>query len=417
MPKSGVWNIIRAITVAAIVLLPVSCCRHNDSDDSEPDMSIKLNIRQAGTKAVIDDPDSQERIKQLIEACYNAGGQNVGGFGVYGFKKILSDAPYRLFDNTRVRPDDDVKPATISASTPWIYRPLRFWDKTATYQFIAYWPHLDNSNTLAPELLATDPYVDFPTTVNSVDDEVLTIHNIPNWQYVNGTEKDLMTATAAGRYNPDFSTTGTVSLSFRHLLSQLIIKAYYVGTEYPVTGSGANKSGGVRINGISLSEYTPDGAQEEALLKAGQSKFQVLKDDGKTDFTQTLQTTSNTTVSLGQDIQLLSGANVYIRYKDEMQDDPNFVSTTVGRWLMVPHRWYKLNLTVDNYEVGTEDSYRVSKTVPVQLGQQVYDYVTQPGRTYVITLLFNTLEGGLQVESVVEQTWTEHNVPRELYNL
>ena len=173
----------------------------------------------------------------------------------------------------------------------------------------------------------------------------------------------------------------------------------------------------VRINGITLSEYEPADATETALLKTGQTKFQVMDYIGIVNFTQTLQSVSNTTVTMDDHAVLLENANAYINFKDEMQENPNFEPAKVGTWLIVPHRWYKLNLTVNDFKVGTEANSRVSKTVPVQLGQQVYDYVTQPGRTYVITLLFNTLEGGLQVESVVEQTWTEHNVPRELYNL
>ena len=395
---------IAAVMGVALMMLH-SCCKHNSSDDDMRVLPIVMNTVQAGTKAIIDDPDGEKRLKQMMDACYDGEHNNVGGFGVYGYKKAGSLAPQQLFNNTRVFPDGEYDTQNKS----WIYRPIRYWDRTASYQFIAYWPHLPGNQVQGA-------YATAPHTVATVDEEILTIHNIPNWQYANGTEMDLMTDVEVGRFETEFST-GKVNFRFRHLLSQLIIKAYYVGTEYPVTGTGDNISGGVRINGITLSEYTPADAQETALLKEGQTKFQVMDYAGSVDFTQTLQAVSNTTVALDESAVLLNNANAYINFKDEMQDNPNFEPATVGTWLIVPHRWYKLNLTVNDFKVGTEANSRVSKTVPVQLGQQVYDYVTQPGRTYVITLLFNTLEGGLQVESVVEQTWTEHNVPRELYNL
>jgi hypothetical protein len=402
-------NFCKTLGIAAIMgvslMMLHSCCKHNSSDDEIREMPIVMNTVQAGTKAIIDSPDSEERLKQMMNACYNSQGFNVGGFGVYGYKKAGTLDPAQIFNNTRVFPDAD-EPST--ELKPWVYRPLRYWDKTASYQFIAYWPHLSST-------AQAGAYVEAPHTVTTVDEEILTIHNIPNWQYANGSEMDLMTDVKVGRFDTDF-TTGKVNFRFRHLLSQLIIKAYYVGTEYPVTVTDGVKSGGVRVNGITLTEYDPADA-EKSLLKTGQTKFQVMDPNGKVDFTQTLQDVSFSTVGLGGSAVLLDNGNVYINYKNEMEENPNFVPATVGTWLMVPHRWYKLNLTVNDFMVGTETNSRISKTVPIQLGQLVYDYVTQPGRTYVITLLFNTLEGGLQVESVVEQTWTEHNVPRELYNL
>ena len=402
-------NFCKTLGIAAVMgvqlMMLHSCCKHNSSDDDMSVLPIVMNTVQAGTKAIIDNPDGEERLKQMMNACYDDQHNNVGGFGVYGYKKAGTLAPQLLFNNTRVFPDDE----SNAELKPWIYRPIRYWDRTASYQFIAYWPHLPGNQVNAP-------YVEAPHTVTTVDKEYLLIHNIPNWQYADGTEIDLMTDVEVGRFETEFYT-GKVNFRFRHLLSQLIIKAYYVGTEYPVTETAGVKSGGVRINGITLSEYEPADATETALLKTGQTKFQVMDYIGIVNFTQTLQSVSNTTVTMDDDAVLLENANAYINFKDEMQENPNFEPAKVGTWLIVPHRWYKLNLTVNDFKVGTEANSRVSKTVPVQLGQQVYDYVTQPGRTYVITLLFNTLEGGLQVESVVEQTWTEHNVPRELYNL
>ena len=159
-----------------------SCCKHNSSDDDMRVLPIVMNTVQAGTKAIIDNPDGEERLKQMMNACYDDQHNNVGGFGVYGYKKAGTLAPQLLFNNTRVFPDDE----SSAELKPWIYRPIRYWDRTASYQFIAYWPHLPGNQVDAP-------YVEAPHTVTTVDKEYLLIHNIPNWQYVDGTEIDLMT--------------------------------------------------------------------------------------------------------------------------------------------------------------------------------------------------------------------------------
>ena len=64
-----------------------SCCKHNSSDDDMRVLPIVMNTVQAGTKAIIDNPDGEERLKQMMNACYDDQHNNVGGFGVYGYKK------------------------------------------------------------------------------------------------------------------------------------------------------------------------------------------------------------------------------------------------------------------------------------------------------------------------------------------
>ena len=55
------------------------------------------------------------------------------GFAVYGTKKAYSTSEQSLFTNTHVQWD--------ATNTAWYYSPLRYWDRTATYNFSAIAPY------------------------------------------------------------------------------------------------------------------------------------------------------------------------------------------------------------------------------------------------------------------------------------
>lgn len=406
-----IW-IVPAICLMVVALLD-SCCKHHSSDDDTP---IVMNVSQTGTKAMIDNPDNQVRIKQMMRDSYDANGLRTGGFGVHGFKTVNQTAS-KLFDNMRVYPNISLnvnsKPdlAAFPDNTGWTYQPTRYWDRNpaASYQFLAYWPYLPSEPDAND---ATKPYATSPAkqelTAN-YDNKELTLHNIPNWQTVsigNNLQDDVcdyMTANRRGIYASDFST-GIVSFSFNHLLSQLIIKAYYIGID-------KTSSGGVIVKGFTMHK---SGADDQVLGA------------GTTDFKQRYDDTKARQVTIADDGQGVNIADMVDEYKffdystgisipyDNELDDTPAAPVVIGSWLFIPHKWQNLVLTVTR-KVGADND---SESGPAQitLGSDRDQYKTLAGKTYTVTLMFDTSSGGLVVASIDVQNWTEQKATREVYN-
>lgn len=389
--------IILLMAVPALLALSLasSCCRDKVSAD-EDGPAILLGVSQAGTtKGLIDAPLNTDRIRQMMAECYDAQGHRTGGFGVHGYKSIRSSGTsIKLFDNVRIYPDMD-ESAEFNDLPHWIYTPLRYWDSNpeASYQFLAYWPWITATES------SSAPYA----TVND-GSKILTLHNIPNWQVADAGAMDFMTATRVGTYAENFSS-GIVTFSFRHLLSQLVIKAYYVGISYENEGQS-----GVSINSITLNES----AQDANDVLSGKSDGEG---NGATDFTQRYDSINATAASLDDDMAAsytLPGSSGPINYMDELEMDPDFVPVTLNSWLTVPHVWKNINLVV-NYTVNTNDA-RNSLPVPITLGAVSDSYRLLPGKTYVITLLIDTSDGGVILQSLAVQDWHEHDITREYNN-
>ena len=403
------------IAAGAVTLMALDSCSKHQMGMHGPQGPIILRVSQAGTKAVIDDVDNAVRIQQMMRDCYGTDGQKSGGFGVHGFKEV-NHVSTKLFDNVRVYPDVELgeinaKPA-ISAFQDvdrWAYSPLRYWDRNpeASYQFIAYFPWV----TSTPD--ANNPYATSSTKAQleeNYDNKELTLHNIPNWQTTstgstpNENAMDFMTANRRGTYADDFST-GKVTLSFNHILSQLVVKAYYVGVE--------KAAGGVKIMGLTVNKSDIN----EQVLGAGTTDFKQMYYDARArKVSTTVDGIGANTEDMADTYKFFDYATgVNIPYENEMDEIPP-VPTVVGSWLFIPHKWKDLKITVDR-QIAPATEATTTEAIPVTLGAESNDYKTMPGKTYVITLLLNTLDDGIEVESVVEQTWTEHNVTRELYNL
>lgn len=362
-----------ALTIT--ILLVTSCCKHRDVT-VEP--AIVMSVSSPATRAAVQD------LPDLIEQSYNGG----TGFGVFGYKNFRNTqtnivTPTQLFDNQIVRPSSS-EPTAV-----WRYQPLRYWDSNsnASYQFLAYWPYT-NSNV---------------TETN----KVVKFTGIPNWQS-DPQAVDYMTATQYGRYSgPDgFSANqGKVSFRFEHILSRLIIKAFYIGA----------KTDTVTVTGFSL---------QESATAAGD----VLV-DGTTDFIHDFSVAANTTAQdnaagadkadFGSSYPLLDQVEVGIpqlSYVDEMLPEPrDTVRTTVSSWLMVPHAWNGVKLSV-SYKVA-QGLERTSDPIALTLGKQADSYYTKPGYTYVITLKFNTAGEGVTVQSVAVKEWIDvDDVNWEVFN-
>ena len=430
----------RALRLAVIVLAALmlgSCNKRNKHKIELPQTAISIGVDQAGTKAIIDDPDNTMRLKQMIRDCYDAQGGRTGGFGVHGYKTVNNSGTKvstKLFDNMRIYPDlaldVNAKPTTQEITTAlgddaprWTYTPTRYWDSNpnASYQFIAYWPWVtgtqNGSQAYASSPSQTDLDADY-------DAKTLTIHNIPNWQTVNDDVMDFMTATQVGTYANNFST-GIVSFSFNHVLSQLVIKAYYVGKEERTQEVNGVITGGVRINSITLSAYTPQGADETAVMAQLKSDGKIVQDEstfrtlgGTTStLTQRYDSQASIAATLAASYQLTGVSDSPIVFKNEASEDDNYLNnftpSTVGHWLIVPHVWYKLNMTID-FNIGNTN--KVSSAIPVALASAQSDYVTRPGSAYVLTLIFDTTGGGFTVEQVAVKNWNEIDVDKEVYN-
>ncbi len=352
-----------------------SCCKHHDTA-VEP--AIVMGVSSTSTRAAL------QGLPDLIEQSYDGN----TGFGVFGYKNFRNTqtnviTPTQLFDNVIVRPSSS-EPTAV-----WTYQPLKYWDSNpnSSYQFLAYWPY---SNTNVTET-----------------DKIVKLTDIPNWQS-DPSAIDYMTATQYGRYSgaDGFQANqGKVSFRFEHILSRLIIRAFYIGTRQDT----------VTVTGFTL---------HESATAAGD----VLV-NGTTDFIHDFSVAANTTVQddaagadkadFGSSYTLLNHAEIGIpqlSYVDERVPEPrDTIRSTVSSWLMVPHAWNGVKLSV-SYKIA-QGAEKTSDPIALTLGKQTDGYYTKPGYTYVITLKFNTAGEGVTVQSIAVRGWIDvDDVNWEVFN-
>lgn len=372
------------ITATISVLWLDSCCKHKNIEQQD---AIDLGVSEKGTKAVIDNKDS------LIAKSYRSG----IGFGVYGYKmtketqESTTATPFQIFDNVEVNPSSETNPN-------WTYSPTRYWDKNplSSYRFIAYWPHL--SNTVS----ATDAYV-------SEEDRVLTIHNIPFWQLDSLDESnDFMTDRQFGNYSlGDFTENDVtkVRFTFSHILARFVIRAYYVGVQ----------QSHVKVNGIRLTQ--------------GDSDNPILNTDGKATFTQDFNTSDGASAFTGNTPTSTTWHALFAptttgkelreeTYDDEVAPQDNEYDE-ICAWLMVPcSGWSNLGLTVDYSIAGSQSivSNVTGLTLSTTIGQDAYPGVTVSGKSYIVTLKFDSSGGGVDLYSVLVKNWETTVVETGVHN-
>lgn len=375
---------------AAIALLPASCCRPNisisqeESEESRP-IPIMIGAASTGTKAVI------ESTGQLGLDAYNSS----KGFGVYGYKYNSNNTnnPYTLLFNNMevkaVKPDENE--ATVNTAWTWTYSPTRYWDSNplVSYQFIAYWPKL-------PSQSGSGPYV-------SESERVLTIHDIPNWQAANPTDNctDYLTATEKGRYikdNQEYSpfSDDYVKFNFNHLLSKLEIWAYYIGVEANVV-----KVNSITINGNNIPVYGQNSNYTEPFDGQGSASYSTPR--------------GNTTPSLYDKGQAAQGFSLEGTYYDE---DPEKTITPIkiSQWLIVPSTgWGNIKLNT-NYSIGSATYTSESTGITFDSGEDNPSEML-PGKTYILTLKYDSSGGGLDVHTVWVNDWNVQTpVSHKVYN-
>ena len=367
------------IASAAITVLWLgSCCKHKITIQEE---AIDLSVSTRGTKATVDNKDS------LISYCFAnvANGGEVTGFGVYGYKRINSPS-YSLtplFENV------EVKPQNRSIDTPWYYSPIKYWDSNpnANYQFIAYWPHMGTESN-------NGPYV-------TEDQEVLTIHDIPCWQ--DGSlpgSADIMTDIKLGNYYlGDFTQDQQtkVRFTFSHILAKLVIRAYYIGVQ----------DNQVQITGLNLKGNN------------------ILSTSGTVNCTQNFS--SNGTISYSAIPYSASPHVLYAdtcllptdSWDDEDEDSLDYEYKYICTWLMVPCTgWENLTLGV-NYSIGGGNA--ISSNVEGLTFSTVVNNVKQTGqtasgKTYIVSLRFDSSGGGVDLFSVLVENWIPQEVSTSVHN-
>ena len=377
MRKISVFTMIITVTLSAVWL--DSCCKHKNIVQED---AINLGISEKGTKAVVEDKAG------LISQCLSSD----TGFGVYGYKSVTGNDPLRIFDNVEVKPESN------AADPTWTYSPTRYWDKNpqASYQFIAYWPHLGETSVNGA------PYV-------SEQNKSLTIHDIPFWQDASlAASADFMTARRLGNYSLGSFTENDVTkvrFTFSHILAKFEIRAYYVGV----------KQSHVRINGISL---TP-----------GNSSNPILQTNGKASFTHGFENNQGTATFSGNTPTSTTSHALYApaltgielsedTFDDEIAPQDNEYDD-VCAWLMVPcSGWQNLGLSI-NYSIagsGSIISNVYGLTLSTTVGENVQTGVTASGKTYVVTLKFDSSGGGVDLYSVLVKDWQTSEIEKTVYN-
>lgn len=373
---SGLSMIIASAALSVLWL--DSCCKHKITIQEE---AIDLGVSTRGTKAIVDNKDS------LISYCFAdvANGGEVKGFGVYGYKKINnpSYSLTRLFDNV------EVKPQNRSTDTPWSYTPIKYWDSNpnASYQFIAYWPHLGTESN-------NGAYV-------TEDQEVLTIHDIPCWQ--DGSlpgSADFMTDIKLGNYyGGDFSQDGPakVKFTFSHILTKLVIRAYYVGIqENPVTVTGMSLKGTNILNTSGTVNCTQNFSSNGSISWAA------------------IPYTSNPHTLFDGSCELDT-----CTWDDEDEDSLDHKYQVITEWLTVPCTgWENFGLDID-FSIG--GSTPISAELEGLTFSTVVNNVkqrgqTNSGKTYMITLRFDSSGGGVDLYSVLVKDWETEEINTSVYN-
>lgn len=356
-----------------------SCCK----DKEQKGEAINMGVSEKATRAVVDNKAS------LISQAINSG----TGFGVYGCKNTSSGSTL-LFDNFEVRPESNTE------DPEWTYTPIRYWDKNpqVNYQFIAYWPHVGQTSVNGA------PY----TTVDAENKE-LTIHDIPFWQDAAlDASADFMTATRKGNYSlGDFNVPDSelkrVRFTFSHILAKFVIRAYYVGIE----------QNSVAVSGLRLTK--------------GLSNNPILNTNGKASYSETFGETYSNSFSgntpTSQGVHNLLTPDNAVTLPTTTFDDGTEESThgyqEICAWLMVPcSGWTNLGLAIDCSIAGAAPiTYNVHElSLNTTVNEVVQNGQTFSGRSYIVTLKFDSSGGGVELQSVLVRDWEEQEISTSVHN-
>lgn len=210
----------RYIYIVIGIALCLQACRR-DSHPSNPDVE-ELAISMAASS-----------VESTTRALINSAA-HLQSFRVDAYKKRDTSVE-KIFDLQKITKAGAENPA-------WTYSPTRYWDVKCTYYFGAYSPE--------------------NTTISTETKGVLTI-SAPNWQAIDGTEKDIIVATSQGAATDYLNNyNGTVKLDFEHILAQLevkIVRSSMLTKTYELTGlSYAQVPEGAGTTAYTLNYTTPE---------------------------------------------------------------------------------------------------------------------------------------------------------------
>ena len=396
-------NLLLLCMMALMAILSASCNRHNRVAD-EDEMPITLGVSSASTKAAVNS------LADMANQCFTLSDDTYtliqgAGFGVYGFKHNGSQ-PLTLFRNQLVQPGNTVvETQEGTTDAHWSYTPLKYWDSNPNvyYHFLAYWPRVDNPDD--GDEPADQPYI-------KEENEVLTLYNIPYWQDGSTGSDFMFSAPRRGRYKSNGATPeffdGKVHFEFSHILSHIIVKAYYVG----------DIDNRVTINNLTMRgiNFLSDVGHVESYTK------QMLSDNGSystaTNTAETVTDKDNLPKVLYNDITGFTLSQTAF-YDAESQDHNVLLPDKVCSWLTVPSDgWSNLDLDLsfsisDGATAGPAQRSTI-RNLSFDTGSAAG--TTLSGKSYTLTLKFNSAGGGVTLEEVYVKDWTEQNVAYEVYN-
>lgn len=274
--------------------------------------------------------------------------------GVYAIKELADETQPLVFENVE-----------LEYSGGWTYSPLRYWDRTAHYYFVAY-----------------SPYSSSDVSYND-ESHHLTISNIPNWQTINADAKDYIVANDNGAAEGKYITekgVQPVPLNFKHILSQLevrIVKNAFLISKYT-------------LNKVSYTHVPIKGTQTEAATSSYQ----------------------HPNINEGTP-SWITGDNFISTSAIEMSS-PNATITnsptehTTLRHLVVPFKLEEEQTVQITIEYSINDTKQEAKTVTTSLNELI------ASQHYVLTLTF---ESGTNITpSLSIEPWAETEVDEDKYN-
>ena len=345
------------MAAVAVLLLPVSCKDH----DVYVEDVIGMSTFHAGTRALV--TNINDMVSQSVD--------DHTGFGVYGYKTKNSTNHTQIFTNQKVTATGTTDDYT------WSYTPLKYWDMSAYYHFVAYWPHKTSE----------------VTHVINGSDHTLTL-TIPNWQ-PSATGDDWMIATHEGEASTYVNNSqGIVNFEFNHLLAQIEIRAWYYGNKeiQPTVTSINFGSSNYQVPASTAPDNVVTVSKEYSNSNSG--LVWTAWNDVKTTNTVDL-VTSNKVVAQTAYSTDASGATFTPENNSNTTD-------LVCQWLVIPFDTDDRPITVA-YNIGE------AVQVPVTLSPIPDDGWfgnLESGKKYTLTLKFNTVTNSLEPVLVVVKDWS-----------
>ncbi len=345
------------LTIA--ILMPTACCEHEMLAEKD---AIFMSAQQT-TRAIINDKN-------------DLGSESVSngtGFGVYGYKTANYNVPGEEID-VQVFTNTKVTAAGTDDNYDWSYTPLKYWDKSTYYRFVAYWPHTSQT---AP---GSGAYVSHNET-----DHIITLGGLPCWQEADGSENDWLISTSQ-KYATQYidQDNGYVEFSFQHLLARIEIRAWYFGKE--------EKKPEITELSIGNSTYkVPDGATTTTVSR---------------NYTTSSGSNTWSAFTYADNMKLADTVliNAYSDYEDVAPDTTDLVC----EWLIVPFSATDCPLNVE---------YKINSIPFVPIAIDTSLGAIESGKKYTLTLKFNTITNSLELKELSVKDWVESgNSNKDVYN-